>query len=146
MIVDTSLAVKWVVPESDTVVAEALLDEWRRADVRIVAPSWFACEVANALYQRKSRGQLSLSAAEGALDLVLGIVELQDAEPRVARRALAIADLLGERACYDAQYVALAERFGCEVWTADERFWRAAAAQFPAVRWIGALPQPSSTG
>ncbi len=40
------------------------------------------------------------------------------------------ASQLKQNAAYDAHYLALAESFGCELWTADERFYRA------ATRWL----------
>lgn len=39
--------------------------------------------------------------------------------------------------CYDAYYLALAERFQGELWTADERFWNATQSTFDAVKWVG---------
>ena len=41
-------------------------------------------------------------------------------------RALESATDLQQGAVYDAHYLALAEDFGCELWTADQRFHRAA--------------------
>ncbi len=38
---------------------------------------------------------------------------------------------------YDCQYLALAERAGCEYWTNDARFVRGARPQFPHVRQLG---------
>jgi predicted nucleic acid-binding protein len=43
-----------------------------------------------------------------------------------AERAIEIAALTGQRASYDSHYLALAERLGCELWTADDRFRDAA--------------------
>jgi predicted nucleic acid-binding protein len=33
----------------------------------------------------------------------------------------------------------LAEELDCELWTADERFWRLTRTDFPFVRWLGGL-------
>jgi predicted nucleic acid-binding protein len=54
-----------------------------------------------------------------------------------------IADQLGQPAVYNSQYVALAEHLICELWTADERFGRAAQTVFPFVHWLG---EPTQTG
>ena len=49
-------------------------------------------------------------------------------DPDLRRSALSWAERLGQFAAYDSFYVALAERLGCEVWTADRRLANAAAA------------------
>jgi len=38
---------------------------------------------------------------------------------------------------YDSQYMALAERFDCEFWTADERLVNSTQSQFSRIRWLG---------
>ncbi len=48
-----------------------------------------------------------------------------------------LAHQYGLPAAYDAHYLALAEREGCEYWTTDERLWNAVKAQLPWVRWLG---------
>ena len=50
-----------------------------------------------------------------------------------------IASELGQGAVYDSHYLALAELLNCELWTADERFYRATATNWPNVRWIGSI-------
>ena len=40
-------------------------------------------------------------------------------------------------AVYDSHYLALAETLGCDLWTADERFYRAVSPVAPNVRWVG---------
>ncbi len=53
------------------------------------------------------------------------------------RRALRWAARLGQRAAYDAQYLALAERLGAEFYTADRRLANlAGAAGLPWVRFL----------
>ena len=57
--------------------------------------------------------------------------------PDLHVRALQLASLLKQNAAHDAHYLALAESFGCELWNADERFYRAASQSNDNVRWIG---------
>ncbi len=135
--VDASLAVKWVLEEDYTEEADALLEEWTTRPNTLIAPSWFSCEIANALHRRVHRGLLPFSAARLAFRDVLSKILLVDPDPNLAERAMELASLLGRPSTYDCQYAALTEREGCELWTADERFWNAARAQFPWIRWIG---------
>ena len=57
--------------------------------------------------------------------------------PNLHRRALELASRLKQGAVYDAHYLALAESLGCELWTADQRFYRAVSSSVDNVRWIG---------
>ena len=50
------------------------------------------------------------------------------------RQALILADAFGLPAAYDAHYLALAEHFECELWTADRRLLRAVGSGPPFVR------------
>jgi predicted nucleic acid-binding protein len=146
VVVDVSLAFKWVIQERDSAVATAKFRSWRRQNVRVLAPSCFACELANALYQRVRSGRLATRQAIHYQRAVLRWVAILDPEPAVAVHALEIAAQLGQRASYDSQYVALAEHLGCELWTADQRFGRVAQAAFPFVHWLGEPVPPTGTG
>lgn len=139
VVVDASVAIKWVLSEPYQMEALSLIALWKRQSMMLVVPSWFACEVANVLYQRLRGGALSLTSAQLVLDTILNTVVVQDFEPETALRALELAHVLGQRASYDTQYLALAEHYGCELWTADERFWSAARIAFPRIHWIGEI-------
>ena len=53
-------------------------------------------------------------------------------------RALVWAARLKQARAYDAQYLALADQFQSEFWTADERLWKASKSLgLKWVRWIG---------
>lgn len=136
VVVDASVAVKWLVREEHTDKALAIRNAWQDAQVAPVAPYLLPFEVANALHRKVSRGQLSVGDASRMIALLLGSrLELHQS-PRLHVRALALASRLGQGAAYDAHYLALAEEFACELWTADQRFQRAAEG-VGNVHWIG---------
>lgn len=56
--------------------------------------------------------------------------------PELLLRAWEIAKQLGQGQVYDAYYVALAEILDCELWTADEKLYRAAFRVYPKVKHI----------
>jgi len=139
VVIDASLAVKWLVNEVHTERALSLARTWARAGIQPVAPYLMPVEVANALYRRALRGDISVVAATTLLDGLLNAgIELR--EPRgLHRRAIELADQLHQEAAYDAHYLSLADIMGCELWTADERFYRAASPSFKLVKWIGEI-------
>lgn len=142
VVADASLAVKWVLVEPLHAEARAVLVEWGTRRVLRLAPALFASEVIAILLKQRRRGVLTASEAQEAHDLLLAGVRIRPHDAALASRALEIADGLGMWKAYDSLYLALAEREGCEHWTADEKFVNAAVGQFPAVRWLGAYSPP----
>ena len=137
VVVDTSLAAQWIIREEHADEARALLRDWDAAQVRRVVPSWFACEVGNVFYKRVVRGLMTVGQAQHSVDVILGQVVMLDVEPMLTKRAIELADRFYRPASYDAHYLALAEHLGCELWTADEKFWNATRSSLAWVRWVG---------
>jgi predicted nucleic acid-binding protein len=138
VVVDASLAVKWVITEPYSPEAIELLAGWVADAVDVGAPPLFAYEVANALHRRAIDGTIPVGTVDASLDEVCRSVRFHNLDLALVKRAVAIATETGRRAAYDAQYIALAESLGCELWTADERLWNAVRSRFPFVRWVGA--------
>ncbi len=63
VVVDASLAFKWLVREIYTDRANDLGRLWNSQGTRISAPYLMPVEVTNALHQRVTRGELTLEAA-----------------------------------------------------------------------------------
>jgi predicted nucleic acid-binding protein len=137
VVVDASLAVKWLVNEAHTEKAVVLARSWARAGFQPVAPHLMPVEVSNALHKRVTRREISLEAAIHLLEGLLG-AGIEFREPAgLHRRALELAGQLRLDSVYDAHYLALAESIGCELWTADERFYRAASTVHGRLKWLG---------
>jgi predicted nucleic acid-binding protein len=137
VVVDASLAVKWLVREEHTDKALAILQAWYDEEVTPTAPHLLPFEVANALHRKVFLGHLSVGdSARMILQLLGSRLELHQTSGLHAR-ALELASELQQGAVYDAHYLALAEEFDCELWTADQRFHRAVSAHAGNVRWLG---------
>ncbi len=137
VVVDASLAVKWLVSEVHSDEAAALARSWVSAGMQPVAPHLMPIEVANALYRRVVRRELSLEVAARLMDsLTAAGIELREST-RLHQRAMALARQVQQSAVYDAHYLALAEMLDCDFRTADERFQRAARTSASYIRWIG---------
>ena len=137
VVVDASLAFKWLVREEHTDKALAILREWNAEEVTPTAPHLLPFEVSNALHKRVTRGELSV---EGAVDLIGNLLtsQIELHQPwNLHGKALEMASRFGQAAAYDAHYLALAESLGCELWTADEKFYQSVAEDDGRVHWIG---------
>ena len=137
VVVDASLAFKWLVEEEHSDKAHAILQSWDNRSVRLASPHLMPFEVVNALHRRVVRGELTTEVAAGLIESLLSSrLELHET-PGLHRRALELASQLGQGAAYDSHYLALAETLDCDLWTADERFFRAASTVADNVRWVG---------
>ena len=136
--VDASLAVKWILEEVHGDRARALYLATVGAGQSIVAPPLLPIEVTNILRQRMrvANGITHVEAARLLTDFLAFAIEIRNFNG-LHHRALALADTYGLPAAYDAHYVAVAERLGCELWTDDQRLLRTLAGRLPFVRWIG---------
>lgn len=130
---DANLIVRLVVDPQDTAV-HAQWQTWEDNGYRFAAPTLIHYEVTNALYQYRRRGFLSQEtvrlAQEAALALPLTFVGDDD----LHRSAIRLAQRLSLPATYDAHYLAVAERVGGELWTADKRLVQAIQQEFSLVR------------
>ena len=119
MIIDASVAFKWLVPEEDSEAALALLGG------DLSAPTLLMVELGNAFWKKAVREQIDPSVSFGAdLERLPELVALQDETPCVGR-ALEMARQLGHP-IYDCIYLAMAEREGKLLMTADAHFARKA--------------------
>ena len=62
VVVDASLAIKWLVEEDDSDKAHAVLQSWVAQDITRIAPHLMPFEVANALHRRVLRGELNIGS------------------------------------------------------------------------------------
>jgi predicted nucleic acid-binding protein len=121
LVVDASVAVKWVLPEPDSDRAAAL----RKSEDDIIAPSLVIAEIGNALWKSALRGDIGTAEASEALQLAVShfarIVPLDDLAVRATELAI---DL--RHPIYDCFYLALAERERVPIVSADSKLLAAA--------------------
>ena len=118
VVIDASIAIKWVVEEDGT--AEALTLR-RRANV--IAPELLIAECANILWKKVQRGELNNDEALLAARL-LQAAEIEFLPSRSLLEAAAQIAIELKHAAYDCLYLALAAERDCRFVTADESFVR----------------------
>lgn len=132
LVVDASIAVKWVVTEAGTEQARALIGR-----DTLVAPDLLIAEACNALWRLQASGRIPREQAVAApAELVAAIDEFYPLAP-LAGRSLEIALDIGHPV-YDCVYLALAERLEARLVTADRRL-AAAVAGMPLRRVVEVL-------
>jgi predicted nucleic acid-binding protein len=120
IVVDASVAVKWVVNEEHSAEANAL-----RAEDDLVAPSLIAVEIASALLKAVRRGAIQRRDALPALRASLLAFANLVTDNALHLRALTLALDLGHPVP-DCLYLALAEQQNAPLATADETMIAAA--------------------
>jgi predicted nucleic acid-binding protein len=137
LVIDSSVAVKWFIPEVLSDQAARILDD----SYELLAPDLLVSEFGNVLWKKIRRGEIEIGEAREILAtfrrVPLEILPGLD----LVEAALEIAAAHG-RTLYDASYVALAVARNCPFITADDRLVHAFATGplGPHVRPLSAFP------
>ena len=119
-VVDASVVVDWVAPEVDpSGPARRLLQQLAADGDRVIVPRLLREEVANALVTGIRRGRWSGAAADESYQLLRALPVMVLDEAADLDRAFELSRRFDEHPVYDLIYVALAERLGELLITAD---------------------------
>ncbi|MBL9089803.1 MAG: type II toxin-antitoxin system VapC family toxin [Planctomycetaceae bacterium] len=137
-VLDSSVALKWFLPEADSERAARLRDAYVARVHELSVPDLFCTEVAHALAKAERRGIIRPpSGSDNLADLLAALPPVHDSIPLLPRAfEIASAVRIG---VYDCVYVALAEREQCRLITADERLTRTLRDDFPFINLLGEL-------
>ncbi len=138
LVIDASVAVKWLLPEEDSEQAIALLE----AGYDLYAPDLLTSEIGNVLWKKSRRDGLSAATVRRLLSEFLDIRLRQSDSRQLAADALEIAHR-HDRSFYDSLYLALAYTIDGTLVTTDARFVNALADTPHAAR-IASLKNISS--
>lgn len=126
IVVDTSVAIKWIVPDKEDHVIEAvaILQLLYVNQVKVVVPELFKYEMGNVFTKSK---QLKHSQLTYALDILHELpLEYVSMDLSMARKTASLA-----QACnisfYDASFVALAHEKGIKLVTEDNQLYKKTA-------------------
>ena len=125
IVLDASVAAKWLLVEEDSDKAEALFRAWTAKRIGLLAPEILPAEVASALWKRVMRGLLpsgeALKLQREFSDLGLPLHPLGE----LVDATLGLASQF-RHSVYDGLYLALARETGADFVTADERLYNLA--------------------
>jgi predicted nucleic acid-binding protein len=126
-VLDSNVALKWVLKEPESPKAIRIRDEFRQGIHEFLAPDVFPIEVAHALVRAERRGVIPpFSRPQKMADVFAYMPGLHPYFPLLPR-AFAIASQ-ARIGVYDCLYLALAEQEGCALLTADHRLLRSLPA------------------
>ncbi|HEX3315792.1 MAG TPA: type II toxin-antitoxin system VapC family toxin [Gemmataceae bacterium] len=138
-VLDSSVAVKWVLSEIDSDKARTLRDEFSRSVHELLAPDIFPVEAAHALTKAERQNRINVG------EPIILWSDVLSTPPQLVRhrpllpRAIAISSA-AKIGIYDCLYIALAEREACEFATADDKLVVNLPARFPFIVALSSLP------
>ena len=122
LVVDANVVVKWLVDEDQVEEAARVL----HGESELHAPRFLAAELADTLWQKASRGEITPATAGALADSVPALPILWEDDEALLGDAVRLSIEIDHPA-YDCIYLALAHRLGARVVTADMRFVRSVA-------------------
>jgi predicted nucleic acid-binding protein len=138
-VLDSNIALKWVLPEPDSVKAIQLRDECRNGVHELFAPDVFPIEVGHALTRAERQKRITPPHGwffwQGIMAYCPGLFASIPLMPR----AYAISSQM-RVGIYDCLYVALAEQEQCQLVTADDKLIKNLGMQFPFIVSLSSLP------
>jgi len=138
-VLDSSVAVKWVLPEIDSDKAIRLRDDYRQGIHQLIAPEWFTLEVMNILGKAAARKIITPALALQHLANIFRNAPVFFPPLPLANRAFQLA-LKHQRAVYDCLYLALAQREKCDLVTADDALVRQLQPIYGCLVSLSSLP------
>ena len=130
LVLDSSVAFKWFVPEVDSDKALRVRDDIRAGIFEIIAPDFFPTELAHSLTRAERQRRIAVGDAARFWSDAMTTPPLLFPEVPLLTRAIDISSS-ARTGVYDCVYVALAEQEMFEFLTADDLVVKNLGAQFP---------------
>jgi len=118
LVVDASVAIKWIITEEDSPRALSL-----RPRYSIIAPQLIYAECTNIIWKKARRGEI-LSSMVGEYADVVADLDINTASLRGLTTQASRLSQIHDHPTYDCFYLALALTEGCLMVTADQSFYR----------------------
>lgn len=138
VVVDANILIAYALAdESMHTQANQILTAWHSTQEQLIAPRLFRSELTAVI--RKVVYQQRLTAEQGRAllsQLLRYPLEFHE-DDGLLKEAYELAVRFNRPRAYDAQYMALAQRFDCLFWTADERLVNSVQDKFSNIRLLG---------
>jgi predicted nucleic acid-binding protein len=135
LVVDASVVIKWLNPyEPLAEKANLIRNDYEQGHVSLIVPVFWEYEVVNGLNKAVARGHLTEEEGKEAIALLL-VLQVEKVPLPSPEESYVLARRY-QRSVYDSWYLYLAEKTGCEFWTADQKLYNALKDTIPWVKWL----------
>lgn len=118
VVVDSSVVIKWLVPEPHSADAHRLLNDYQAGTLTLLAPDLLHAEIGNIIWKKHRFQGMSAADAQLILDSFRALTFSLTSASVLLAEAYAIG-VKHHCTVYDALYVALSVREQCRLVTAD---------------------------
>jgi predicted nucleic acid-binding protein len=127
LVVDSSVAIKWFLPEAYSAEASRILEQYKAGALTMIAPDLINAEFGNIVWKKHLYQGVSATDAQSVINEFrkLGLVITPTANLLDEAYRLAVTH---KRTVYDCLYLALSLRESCQFVTADEKLTNAVRA------------------
>lgn len=133
-VIDANLAVNTVLNLSE--ILERFWERINQDSITPCAPRLWMSETTSAIRAYLAQQQINEEEAQQALHTIHALrVEIIDEDKDLCLRALELAGLLAQSKAYDAFYLAVAEKMGADLWTADQRLYNRCQGEL-GLEWV----------
>jgi predicted nucleic acid-binding protein len=135
VVVDSSVAIKWLVAEPYSSIARNILNDYQAGILTLLAPDLIYAEVGNIVWKKQRFQGLAALDAQQIIDVFRSLTFATTTNETLIDDAYHLA-VTYQRTVYDALYLALSLREQCQFVTADERLANALSPTFSNVIWV----------
>lgn len=139
VVVDSSVVIKWLVPEPYSAEARRLLNDYQAGTLTLLAPDLLPAEIGNIIWKKQRFQGMAAADAQNLLDSFRALSFTLTSSNVLLADAYTIA-VAHRCTVYDALYVALSLREQCRLVTADQKLITALGTAFTQVVWVAQWP------
>lgn len=136
VVIDSGILISSVLAGPSTAKAKALLQHLKTDQVQIAAPTLLLYEVVAVMRKAVHQKLWTTKDAVEARNILLAYPLQLYIDDALLKRSFDLATHFNRPTAYDTQYLAVAERLGCEFWTADERLYNSVSRELAWVNWV----------
>lgn len=137
VVIDSAVFIEVYLADELSPEGTSFIRHLKDTEARIHVPTLFKYEVTSVLWNSMLRGRISHESGFASLANFFEVVVNDVFDMELLKRGFDLAREHNLSTAYDSQYLAVAERVGCEVWTTDKKFFNALFGKSPVVNWLG---------
>lgn len=139
LIIDSSVAIKWFVPEPYSIEARRILNDYQAGRLSFLAPDLINAEFGNIVWKKHTFQGLSSLDAQAILANFRKLAFTFSPTSTLLEEAYRLA-VTYHCTVYDTLYVAMSVREKCQLVTADEKLVNAIGPAFSNIVWLASWP------